>query len=77
MRQIVRLLLLILVTGCATSDRWVQSGKTEADMELDTFECRVQLRDRYGLLGSDKDSPQYDTELRRCMTAKGYSLEKN
>ena len=70
-------LALLLLIGCASSPRWVQSGKTEADAELDQFECRVQLRDRYGPLGADKSSTQYDAELRQCMSAKGYVLEKH
>jgi hypothetical protein len=69
--------LSLLLTACASEGRWYQKGKAEADMEIDQYECRAALRDKYGMFGGDKHSPAYEADLRQCMTAKGYSpLEK-
>lgn len=71
------ILLLFFLGACATEGRWYQKGKAEADMEIDLYECRSNLRDKYGMFGADKNPPGYETDLRQCMTGKGYSpLEK-
>ncbi len=74
MRLGILIFLGMLSAGCASDDMWYQKGKTEADMQIDRYDCRTQLRDKYGLMGDDKRTPAYVTELRQCMTGKGYAL---
>ena len=69
----VMVLLMFLLAACASEDFWYQKGKTEADMQIDRYECTTELRDKYGMYGADKNSPAYVTDLRQCMIKKGYT----
>ena len=74
MRMRVALLLLFLLTACAGEDFWYQKGKSESDMQIERYECSTELRDKYGMYGADKNSPEYIADLRECMKKKGYTL---
>lgn len=76
MRPTVVLLLTLFLAACAGEDFWFQKGKTEADMQIDRYECSTELRDRYGVYGADRNSPAYVADLRQCMVKKGYTLEE-
>ena len=65
--------LMFLLAACASEDFWYQKGKTEADMQIDRYECTTELRDKYGMYGADKNSPAYVADLRQCMIKKGYT----
>ena len=67
------MLLMFLLAACASEDFWYQKGKTEADMQIDRYECTTELRDKYGMYGADKNSPAYVADLRQCMIKKGYT----
>ena len=69
----VMVLLIFLLAACASEDFWYQKGKTEADMQIDRYECTTELRDKYGMYGADKNSPAYVAALRQCMIKKGYT----
>ena len=71
--QIMVILLMFLLAACASEDFWYQKGKTEADMQIDRYECTTELRDKYGMYGADKNSPAYVADLRQCMIKKGYT----
>lgn len=73
MRAAISLLMLIL-SACAKEDYWFQQGKTESEMQIALYECRVDLRDKYGWYGADKNTPAYASSLKECMTKKGYSV---
>ena len=63
------LLMVILVTACATKVEWTQEGKTEADTERDYDECYAQTTQRYG---TDLQSPHFTADLNQCMESRGY-----
>ena len=63
------LLLLLLMTGCASSPVWVQEGKTEAETERDFNSCYAQATQR---LGTNLESPLLSTAVDQCMESKGY-----
>jgi hypothetical protein len=67
------MLLIFLLAACASEDFWYKKGKTEADMQIDRYECTTELRDKYGMYGADRNSPAYVADLRQCMTEKGYT----
>ena len=71
--RVVLVSLLFLMVACAREDFWYQKGKAESDMEIDRYECSVQLRDKHGMYGADKNTPEYVSDFRGCMTAKGYT----
>ncbi len=73
MRAALIVLFMFILSACA-KEQWYQQGKTEAEMEIAQYECNVDLRDKYGWYGADKNSPAYARELKECMTKKGYSL---
>ncbi len=74
MRAAAIILLMLILPACAGKDFWYQQGKIESEMEIALYECRIELRDKYGWYGADKNSPAYASELKGCMTKKGYSL---
>jgi len=63
------LLMVILLTACATKVEWAQPGKTEADTERDYDECYAQTKQRYG---TDLQSPHFTADLNQCMESRGY-----
>ena len=63
------LLMVILVTACATKLEWTQEGKTEADTERDYDECYTQTSQRYG---TNLKSPHFTVDLNQCMESRGY-----
>ena len=63
------LLMVILVTACATKVEWTQEGKTEADTERDYDECYAQTTHRYG---ANLKSPHFTADLNQCMESRGY-----
>jgi len=67
------ILLMFLLVACAGEDFWYQKGKTEADMQIDRYECTTELRDKYGMYGADANSSAYVSDLRQCMIKKGYT----
>jgi hypothetical protein len=71
--RLIIILLMFLIVACASEDFWYQKGKTEADMQIDRYECTTELRDKYGMYGADKNSPAYVADLRQCMIKKGYT----
>jgi hypothetical protein len=75
MRYRIALMVIMLVAGsCVKEDMWYQKGKAESDMQIDRYECRTQLRDKYGFYGADKNTPAYAADLRQCMIDRGYAL---
>ena len=74
MRMGVVVLLLFILTACGGESFWYQKGKSESDMQIDRYECSTELRDKYGMYGADKNSPEYVADLKECMTKKGYTL---
>jgi hypothetical protein len=74
MRAAAIVLLMLMLPACAREDFWYQQGKMESEMQIALYECRVDLRDKYGWYGADKNSPAYANDLKGCMTKKGYSL---
>jgi hypothetical protein len=74
MRAAAIILLVLILSACAKEDFWYQEGKMESEMHLALYECRVDLRDKYGFFGDDQKTPAYMSALRECMTKKGYSL---
>ena len=66
--------LMLILSACAKEDYWFQQGKTESEMQIALYECRVDLRDKYGWYGADKNTPAYASSLKECMTKKGYSV---
>ena len=62
-------LMVILVTACATKVQWTQEGKTEADTERDYNECYAQTSQRYG---TNLKSPHFTVDLNQCMESRGY-----
>ena len=63
------LLMVILLTACATKVEWTQAGKTEADTERDYDECHARTTQRYG---TNLKSPHFTADLDQCMESKGY-----
>jgi len=63
------LLMVILVTACATKVQWTQEGKTEAHTERDYDECYAQTTQRYG---TNLKSPHFTEDLNQCMESRGY-----
>lgn len=63
------LLMVVLVTACATKVEWTQEGKTEAETERDYKECYDQTQKRYG---TNLESPHFTTDLNQCMESRGY-----
>lgn len=76
MRVAVVVLLIVILSACAREGYWFQQGKTESEMEIARYECTVDLRDKYGWYGADQNTPAYASELKECMTKKGYSLQE-
>jgi hypothetical protein len=76
MRVAAVVLFIVILSACAREGYWFQQGKTESEMEIARYECAVDLRDKYGWYGADKNSPGYASELKECMTKKGYSLQQ-
>ena len=76
MRVAAAVLLVLILSACAREGYWYQQGKTESEMQIALYECRVDLRDKYGWYGADKNSPAYANALKECMTKKGYTLEQ-
>ncbi|HEY3198643.1 MAG TPA: hypothetical protein VGJ57_11595 [Nitrospirales bacterium] len=74
MRIKMAVLLLFILTACGSTGIWYQKGKSESDMQIDRYECTIELRDKYGMYGADKNSPAYAADLKECMTKKGYAL---
>ncbi len=63
------LLVLALLTGCATKVEWVQEGKSDAETQRDYKECYAQTKQRYG---TDLESPHFTADLNQCMESRGY-----
>jgi hypothetical protein len=76
MRVTAMIFLMFILSACAREDYWFQQGKTESEMQIARYECSVDLRDKYGWYGGDKNSPAYASELKACMTKKGYSIQQ-
>jgi hypothetical protein len=76
MRGAAVILLALSVSACAGEGYWYQQGKTESEMQIARYECSIDLRDKHGWYGADKNSPAYANELKECMTKKGYSLQQ-
>ena len=76
MRAAAIILLMLVLAACAREGFWYQQGKMESEMQIDLYECRLDLRDKYGWYGADKNSPAYASDLKQCMTKKGYSLSQ-
>ena len=76
MRVAAVVLLVVILSACAGEGSWYQQGKTESEMQIARYECTVDLRDKYGWYGADMNSPAYASELKQCMTKKGYSLSQ-
>ncbi len=76
MRVAAVVLLVLILLACAREGYWYQQGKTESEMQIALYECRVDLRDKYGWYGSDQNLPAYAKEFKGCMTKKGYSLDQ-
>ncbi len=76
MRATAVVLLVLILSACAREGYWYQQGKTESEMQIALYECRIDLRDKYGWYGADTNSPAYASELKECMTKKGYSLQQ-
>jgi len=68
------ILLMLILSACAGDGYWYQQGKTESEMQIALYECRIDLRDKYGWYGADTNSQAYANELKKCMTKKEYSL---
>ncbi len=63
------LLMLLLVTGCAAKQVWMQEGKTEAETERDFNNCYAQAKQRFG---TSLESPHLTTAVNQCMESRGY-----
>jgi hypothetical protein len=74
MRAAAIILLTLILSACAKENFWYQQGKTESEMQIAWYECSVDLRDKYGWYAADKNSPAYASDLKECMTKKGYNL---
>jgi len=68
------IIFVLLLSACARDDFWFQQGKSESDMQIARYECTVELRDKHGMYGADKNSPAYASDLKECMIKKGYIL---
>jgi hypothetical protein len=64
-----------VLTGC--SDQvWVKAGMTQAEYQKDSYECG-QSAGMTGSYGSSLDAAQQaKNAISRCMTARGYTLQK-
>ena len=65
-------LMVMILTGCATKVHWVQEGKTEAETERDYQECYAHTQQRYG---TDLESPHFTADLHQCMESRGYQRD--
>ena len=74
MRIKAAVLMLFILTACQGESFWYQKGRSESDMQIDRYECSTELRDKYGMVGADMNSPAYVADLKECMTKKGYAL---
>jgi hypothetical protein len=64
------LLMLLLITGCASRPLWLQEGKTEAETERDFNNCYAQAKQKFG---TNLESPLFTTAVNQCMESRGYT----
>jgi hypothetical protein len=55
-------------------DKWMQSGRTEAQTMQDETECREQANKDSSLILRYSD--KYGSSFRKCMESRGYRLPK-
>ena len=72
----IGLLAIGVLTGC--SDQvWVKAGMTQAEYQKDSYECGQSAGMSTSSYGSSLDAAQQaKTAKSRCMTARGYTLQK-
>ena len=63
------LLMLLLMTGCASKQVWVQEGKTGVETDRDFNDCYTQVKQR---LGTNLESPRSTAQVNQCMGSLGY-----
>lgn len=69
-RRVSLIALALLASGCARpSMDWMRPGTSQAMADRDTYDCERDMR----MSGPYGGYPM----MRRCMMAKGYSLEKH
>jgi hypothetical protein len=72
----VGLLAIAVLTGCS-GQVWVKAGMTQAEYQKDSSECGQSAGMNTGSYGSSLESAQVTrSALSRCMTARGYTLQK-
>jgi hypothetical protein len=78
MRKAISIGLLAIgaLTGC--SDQvWVKSGMTQAEYQKDSYECGQSTGVNTGSNGNNLEAAQQaKSAISRCMTARGYTLQK-
>ena len=72
----VGLLAIGVLTGC--SDQvWVKAGMSQAEYQKDSAECTQSAGMNTGSYGNSLDAAQLTrSAMSRCMTARGYTLQK-
>ena len=72
----VGLLAIGVLTGC--SDQvWVKAGMSQAEYQKDSAECTQSAGMNTGSYGNSLDAAQVArSAMSRCMTARGYALQK-
>ena len=63
------LFTLLLMTGCASKQVWLQDGKSEAETERDFNNCYGQAKQKFG---TNLESPLFTTAVNQCMESRGY-----
>ena len=72
----VGLLAIGVLTGCS-GQVWVKSGMTQAEYQKDSSECGQIAGMNTGSYGSSLEAAQVaKSAMSRCMTARGYTLQK-
>ena len=72
----IGLLAIGVLTGCS-GQVWVKGGMTQAEYQKDSSECGQSAGVNTGSYGSSLDAAQQaKNAVSRCMTARGYTLQK-
>ena len=72
----VGLLAIAVLTGCS-GQVWVKGGMTQAEYQKDSSECGQIAGMNTGSYGSSLEAAQVaKSAMSRCMTARGYTLQK-
>ena len=60
--------LLVILAGCASQGKWVQTGKGAGDFETDHRACEAEAtKDVYGTMAVN------DVAYEECMTRRGWA----